>query len=74
MLEVASYGLTGLAAVVVMASCLAYRDEFSLWRKRPVNGMNRRNSPVSLRAGQRNADAFYGGVSSKSVPREAFHG
>jgi hypothetical protein len=74
MLEAASYGLTGLAAVVVMASCLAYRDEFSIRRKRPVNVMNRRDSPVSLGAGQRNANAFCSGVSNKSVPKEAFHG
>jgi hypothetical protein len=74
MLEVVSYGLTGLAAVVVMASCLAYRDEFSLWRKHKVNLMNRRVWPLSLRAGQRSAAAFCSGVSSKPVPGEAFHG
>jgi hypothetical protein len=74
MLEVVSYGLTGLAAVVVMASCLAYRDEFSLRRKRPVNPVNRRDWPLSLRAGQRSADALCRAVSSKSVPGEAFHG
>jgi hypothetical protein len=74
MLEVVSYGLTGLAAVVVMASCLAYRDEFSLWRKPPVNLMNGRDWPLPLRTGQKSIDAFCSGVSSKSVPKEAFHG
>jgi hypothetical protein len=74
MLEVVSYGLTGLAAVVVMASCLAYWGEFSLRRKRPVNTVNRRDWPLSLRAGHRSADALCSGVSSKSVPGEAFHG
>ena len=74
MLEVVSYGLTGLAAVVVMASCLAYRNEFSLRRKRPVNTVNRRDWPLSLRSGQRSAEAFSRCVSNGSVPKEAFHG
>jgi hypothetical protein len=34
MLELVSYGLTGLAALVIVASYLAYSGEFSLWRKR----------------------------------------
>jgi hypothetical protein len=74
MLEVASYGLTGLAAVLVMASCLAYRDEFSLRRKRPVNLVNGKDWPPSLRSRQRSAEAFCSCVSNRSVPKEAFHG
>jgi len=74
MLEVVSYGLTGLAAVLVVASCLAYRDESSLRRKRPVNLVNGKDWPLSMRIGQRSAEAFCSGVSNKSVPKEAFHG
>ena len=74
MLEVVSYGLTGLAAVLVVASCLAYRDESSLRRKRSVNLVNGKDWPLSLRSGQRSAEVFCSCVSNRSVPKEAFHG
>jgi len=74
MLEVVSYGLTGLAAVLVVASCLAYRDAYPLRRKRPIKLVIGKDWPPSLRSGQRSAEAFSRCVSNGSVPKEAFHG
>jgi hypothetical protein len=73
-LELVSYGLTGLAATVVMAFCCAYSDAISLREKRSIDLMNRRHSPLSLRAGERSAGSISIGVSSKSAPGETFHG
>jgi len=73
MLELVSYGLTGLAATVVMAFCCAYSDAISLPEQRSINLMNRRHGPLSLRAGERSAGGISVGVSSKFVSGETFH-
>jgi len=74
MLELVSYGLTGLAATVVMAFCCAYSDASSLRGKRSINLMNKRHRPLLLRAGGRSTAAVSGDVSSKLAPGETLHG
>ena len=73
MLELVSYGLTGLAATVVTAFCCAYSDAISLRGKRSINLTNKRHWSLLLRAGGRSTGAICGDVSSKLVPGETFH-
>jgi hypothetical protein len=71
-LKPVSYGPTGLAAMVVMASCCAYSDEFSLRGKCSIN-----HNALRLRSrqsGERSTGTIYSGVASKPVPGEAFRG
>ncbi len=74
MLELMSYGLTGMAAMVVTASCFAFSEEFSLvLEKRPIHLMDRPRWPLSRRSVERSSGTAYSGVPGKSVPGEAFH-
>lgn len=74
MLELVSYGLTGLAAMVVMASCCAYSDEFPLRGKRSINLTDIAFGLLSRRSGERRTGTVCSVVPSKPVPGEAFHG
>jgi hypothetical protein len=74
MLQLMSYGLTGLAAVVVIAFCFAYGDEFPLGRKRSINLTHKALWLLSRRSGEGSTGSICSRVPSKSVPREAFHG
>jgi hypothetical protein len=74
MLELVSYGLTGLAAMVVMASCFAYSDDFSLRGRRSINLTDKAHWLLSRRSREKSAGSIFSGVPSKSVPGEAFHG
>jgi hypothetical protein len=65
MLELVSYGLTGLAAMVVMASCCAYGDELYLRGKRLIILTDK---ALGLRTG-----TIYRWVPSKSVPGVTLH-
>jgi hypothetical protein len=73
MLELVSYGLTGLAATVLMAFCFAYSGEFYLPGKPLIDQTDKALWPLSRRAGDRSTGAICSGVSSKSVPGETFH-
>jgi hypothetical protein len=53
MLELMSYGLTGMAAMVVLASGFAYRDEFSLRGNPSINLTNKALGLLSQRSGER---------------------
>jgi hypothetical protein len=72
MLELMSYGLTGMAAMVVLASGFAYRDEFSVRGKRSINLADKALELLSWRSGKKHR--AHSRVTSKSVPREIFHG
>jgi hypothetical protein len=75
MLELMSYGLTGLAAIVVIASCFVYREEFSAGpEKRSIDLINKAHWPLSRRSGEKSAGATYSGVPTESVRGEALHG
>jgi hypothetical protein len=74
MLELVSYALTGRAARVVMAPCFAYSDEFPLRGKRSINLTDKAQRLLSRRSGEKSTGSIFSGVSSKSVPGEAFHG
>jgi hypothetical protein len=71
MLELVSYGLTGLAAVVVIALCFAYGDEFPFLEQRSIDLMDKAHSLPSRQSGERNAGAIDSDVPNESV-REAF--
>jgi hypothetical protein len=71
MLELMSYGLTGLVAVVVIAFCFAYGDEFILLELRSIDLLKAHSLP-SWQSGERNAGAIYSGVPNESVWGEAF--
>ncbi len=74
MLELMSYGLTGMAAMVVTASCFAFSEEFSLaLEKRPIHLMDRPRWPLSRRSCERSSGTVYSGVPGESAPGEAFH-
>jgi hypothetical protein len=72
MLELVSYGLTGLAAMLVMASCCAYSDDLHLRRKRSINLTDKAFGLLTRRASERYH--AHSGVRSKSVAGEVFHG
>jgi hypothetical protein len=72
MLEFVSYGLTGMAAMLVLASGFAYKNEFSLRGKRSINRADKALDLVSRRSGEKHR--AHGGVTSKSVPGEVSHG
>jgi hypothetical protein len=72
MLELMSYGLTGLAAAVVVAFCFAYGDEFPLLEQHSIDLMDKAHSFPSWQSGERNAGAIYSGVRNESVRGEAF--
>jgi hypothetical protein len=74
MLELVSYGLTGLAALVIVASCLAYSGEFSLWGKRSIDLMDRRRWPLSLRVLGVLSPTLSVSGPSESVQGEALYG
>lgn len=74
MLELVSYGLTGLAAMVIMVSCLAYSDEFSLRGERSINLTDRALWPLSQRSSERSTGAIYRGVPSRTVMGVTLHG
>jgi hypothetical protein len=75
MLELVSYGLTGLAAVVVIASGFAYSDEFSLGlEKRSIDLMDKPHWLLSRRSGERSANPTCRSVPNGFVRGEAFHG
>jgi hypothetical protein len=74
MLELVSYGLTGLAAIVVMASCFAYSDDFSLRGKCSINLTDLAHWLLSRRAGEKSTGSVFSGVPSKSEPGKASHG
>ena len=71
MLELVSYGLTGLAATVVMAFCFAYSGEFHLPGKPLIDQTDQALGVFSRRSGEGSADCIR--VSSKSVPGETLH-
>jgi hypothetical protein len=72
MLELMSYGLTGLAAVVVIAFCFAYGDEFPLLEQPSIDLMDKAHSLPSWQSGEGNAGAIYSGVPNESAQGEAF--
>ena len=72
MLELMSYGLTGLAAVVVIAFCFAYGDEFLFLEQRSIDLMDKAHAPPSWQSGERNSNAIYSGVPNEPARGEAF--
>jgi hypothetical protein len=72
MLELMSYGLTGMAAMMILASGFVYRDEFSLRGKRSINLTGKALGLRSRRPGEEHR--AHSGDTSKSVSREVFHG
>jgi hypothetical protein len=74
MLELVSYGLTGLAALVIVASCLAYSGEFSLWGKRSIDPTDKPLGLCSRRFGERGTVSPSVGVPGESAQREALYG
>ena len=74
MLELMSYGLTVLAAVVVMAFCFAYGEESSLIpEKHSIDRKDKAYQPLSRRSAE-GFGALYSGVTGESVLEEIFHG
>ena len=72
MLELVSYGLTGLAALVVIAFCFAYSETSSPGQeKRSIDRMNEAYWPLSGRSCERSTGA--GAIFSRN-PNEAGHG
>jgi hypothetical protein len=70
-----SYGLTGLAAVVVIAFCFAYSDEFSpVPGKHSVHAKDKSHGPLSRRSGEKRLGVMYSGVTRESMRGEAIHG
>jgi hypothetical protein len=79
MLELVSYGLTGLAAIVVIAFCFAYGETFSPGQEeRSIDRMNEAHWPLSRRSCERStgtgAGTIYSGNPNESVHGEALHG
>ena len=75
MLELMSYGLTGLAAVVVIAFCFAYSADFSLvLGKHSIDTKDRTRRPLYRCSGERGFGAMYSGVTGESLRGGAFHG
>jgi hypothetical protein len=75
MLELMSYGLTGLATVVVIAFCFAFSEEFSLVsEKHLIETKDKAHQPLSRRSGEKRIGTLYGGVTDQCVWGEAFHG
>jgi hypothetical protein len=75
MLELMSYGLSGLAAMVVIAYCFADGEEFSLvLDERSLDLMDEARWLLSRQSEERTASAVYSGTPSKSLRGEAFHG
>jgi hypothetical protein len=74
MLELVSYGLTGLATMVVMASCCAYSDELYLQRKRSISLTDKALGLLTRRASERSTGTLYSSAPSKCMPGEALHG
>jgi len=75
MLELVSYGLTGLAAVVVIAFCFAYSETFSPGQeKRSIDRMNEAHWPLSRRSGEGSTGTIYNGNRNESVRGAALHG
>ncbi len=72
MLELMSYGLTGLAVAVVVAFCFAYGDEFPLLEQHSIDLTDKPHSLPSWQSGERNAGAIYSGVPNESARREVF--
>ncbi len=72
MLELVSYGLTGLAAVVVIAFCFEYCGEFSLQEQRSIELMDKTQRLRSRRSGEQSVSNIYSGVPNESVRREGF--
>ena len=74
MLELMSYGLTGLAAAVVLASCFAYSDESSTAREKRSTVYNDKACwPASRQTGERAACALDNRVPGGSGPKEVGH-
>jgi hypothetical protein len=75
MLGLISYGLTGLAAIVVIAFCFAYSEAFSPGQeKRSFDRMNEAHWPLSRRSGESSTGATYSGSPNESVRGEALRG
>jgi hypothetical protein len=74
MLELMSYGLTGLGAVVVLAFCFAYSEEFSpIPGKHSVHAKDKSHRPLSRCSGEKRFGSMNGGVRGESLREEAFH-
>jgi len=74
MLELMSYGLTGLAATVVLVSSFAYSEESSTAReKRSSVYDDKAGWPTSRPSGERGACALDNSVSGGSGPKEVGH-
>ena len=73
MLDLMSYGLTGLTAVVVLAFCFAYGDESPLL-ERSIDLINKAHPLPFWRSGERNVSAIDSGTPNESVRGEVFHG
>ena len=74
MLELVSYGLTGLAAMLVMASCSAFGGEFYLRGKRSINLMDKALGRFFPRSGERSTGTRHRDVRSRSVQGGTLHG
>lgn len=74
MLELVSYGLTGLTAMLVVASCCAFSSEFYLPKKRAINLTNKALELFYRRSGERSTGTIYRDVLSRSVPGVTLHG
>lgn len=74
MRELVTYGLTGLAAMVVMVSRRAYGSQFYLQGKRSINLTDKALGLFTRRSGERSTCTIYRFVPSKSVPGGAPHG
>jgi len=74
MLELMSYGLTGLAAAVVLASCFAYSDKASTApEKRSTVYDDEACWPTSRQTGERSACALDNRGPGGSGPKEVRH-
>lgn len=74
MLELVSYGLTGLATSVVVAFCAAYREELSLVLELRSIVMDKEYWLLSRQSSERSAGGVYSGLPNESARREGFRG
>jgi hypothetical protein len=74
MLELVSYGLTGLAALVIVASFCASSGAFYFRGKRLINLTDRELGLLSQRSGERSTGIIDRSVLRRSVQGVTLHG
>jgi hypothetical protein len=75
MVELTSYGLTGLTAMLVMAFCLAYGDELPRTREKSSHDLSNNRQVNDSRLVETGHGAVYSdGFRTDRGTAEAFHG